>query len=144
MHVGIHMAVMLLLFESPSAWWFGLLTLGFLHFLIDWGKLQVPIKPQALGFSLDQVLHAISLIPIALYFPQMQSRLPDAVTLPYLLIGLACPVLMFFWTLTFDVPVPASGSTANRVYTFVRRRFLTISQVVGFLLIGLILFQLLF
>jgi hypothetical protein len=135
------MGVMLLLFEDPLEWWPALVMLGIIHYLIDWGKLQVPIKPQVLGYIADQVMHAASLIPIALLFPGMRPTIPQEFLAYDFLLALVSPVLLLLWTYTWDVREPVPNTRPYSIWTWAKRSLLPMSQWAGFILIGAIAVQ---
>lgn len=142
-HVAIHLSVMLFLFEDPLSWWPALVALGIVHYLIDWAKLKIPIKPQLLGYIIDQVAHAVSLVPIALIFTQMQPTIPQEYLRYDFLLALASPILLMFWTYTWDMEQPPAGTWRQSFWAWARRSLLPISQWTGFILIGAIVIQLL-
>jgi len=142
-HVAIHMVVMLLLFEDPLSWWPALVALGIVHYLIDWAKLRFPIKPQTLGYIVDQAFHAASLIPIALIFTDMRPAIPEPFLIYDFLIALVSPILLLFWTYTWDVDQPDPNTRPYSVWNWSKRSLLPISQWAGFVLIGLIAVQVL-
>lgn len=57
-HVGIHAALLLLSLKFNLNYWYIILTITITHFLIDWGKLMLINKVNAiLLFFTDQLLH---------------------------------------------------------------------------------------
>jgi len=142
-HVAIHLAVMLLLFESPLEWWPALVALGIVHYLIDWAKLRFPIKPQTLGYIVDQALHAASLIPIALIFTDMRPAIPGEFLVFDFILALLSPLLLLFWTYTWDMRDPVPNTRPYSIWTWAKRSLLPMSQWAGFILIGAIAVQVL-
>lgn len=140
-HTGIHIATMFILFKPPYTWWGALVILGALHYFIDWAKLKWPIRPQLLGFILDQVWHVLSLIPIAILFPQMEPRLPEDILLRNFLVVLISPILLMLWTYTFDITATAHNTRASTIVDWSRRNLLRFSQIVGFISVAIILIQ---
>jgi hypothetical protein len=143
LHVAIHMVVMLFMFEDPLSWWPALVALGIIHYLIDWAKLRFPVKPQTLGYIIDQALHAASLIPIALIFRNMQPTIPDQYLVFDFVLAMASPILLMFWTYTWDVREPLPNTRPYSLLTWAKRSLLPISQWIGFLSIGVIVVQVL-
>ncbi|HUF38674.1 MAG TPA: DUF3307 domain-containing protein [Anaerolineales bacterium] len=142
-HVAIHMIVMLLMFESPQEWWPALVALGIVHYLIDWAKLRFPIQPQVLGYIVDQALHAVSLIPIAIVFDQMRPAIPSRFLVIDFLLAVIPPILLMFWTYTWDVRTQEPITRPYSLVNWARRSLLPISQWTGFILIGAIAVQVL-
>ena len=142
-HTAIHLIVVFLLFKPPYTWWPALVTLGVLHFFIDWAKLKFPIRPQLLGFIADQVWHALSLIPLALFFTEMEPAIPVEFLPADFIICMAAPILLMFWTYTWDMKSSEPGSQRESVVKWAQKRLLPISQIVGFFSVGIIAFQIL-
>lgn len=143
LHVAIHMVVMLFMFENPLSWWPALVALGIVHYSIDWAKLRVPVRPQTLGYIVDQALHAASLIPIALIFRNMEPTIPERYLVFDFLLAMTSPILLMFWTYTWDVREPVPNTRPYSLWTWAKRRLLPISQWTGFILIGAIAVQVL-
>lgn len=67
-HVAIHAILLLLTLKFNLSYWFIILFIVFTHFLIDWGKLMLTNKVNAiLLFFTDQLLH-LSIILGIVYF----------------------------------------------------------------------------
>lgn len=141
LHVGIHLMVMMMLIESPLQWWLALVLLGGIHFFIDWAKLRFPIKPQVLGFVVDQFWHALSLVPLTLLFPSMQPAIPEQYL--YLDLGLALisPLLLTFWTYTWDLKNQFHDARTSSIVEWGNKNLLLISQVIGFIIVAIVGYQ---
>jgi hypothetical protein len=128
LHTSFHVIVPLLLFEDGLSYWPAFYALALIHYLIDWGKLHLPIRPLTRGFLLDQISHGVSLIPLALLIPSAQTRIP-AHLLPWDLFLLAIPAfLLIGWTATLDIREPKPDSRPHTLFTWVRRNALRLSQ----------------
>jgi len=140
-HTGIHLLIAFLLFKPPYSWWPALVALGAMHYFIDWAKLRWPIKPQLLGFILDQFWHALSLVLIAVLFPQMETRIPSEFLLQNFLVVLISPVLLMFWTYTFDFKARRPTGKVTAAVAWSKRNLLRFSQIVGFICAAIVLIQ---
>lgn len=142
-HASIHIFVFYLLFEPPRVWWPALLLLLVMHYLIDWAKFKWPVKPQLIGFILDQFLHVLSLIPIAIYFETMVPSIPQQYLILDFLIAMTSPILLMFWTYALDLSHLKQGDRFFEISQWARANLLRWSQVTGFISVAIVLLHIL-
>ena len=129
LHVFIHLFVTSLLIKEPYNHLSLFIVLGITHFLIDWLKLRFPTNRQAAGFVLDQILHLIVLIALAVISTTIQPVLPGWLLFGAMLYALVPPIIMFLWLLAIDLGRAMKKKVA--CISWGQRRLLPISQLAG-------------
>lgn len=142
-HTLIHIFVFYILFEPPRTWWPALVLLLVMHYLIDWAKLKYPIRPQLLGFILDQFWHVLSLIPIAIFFPTMVPSIPREYLVIDFVLCMISPILLMFWTYTLDLGHLKEGDKYYDLKEWARQNLLRWSQITGFVSVAIVLLHIL-
>ncbi len=141
LHAALHAIVPLALFRAPLMWWPAFYALALVHYQIDWAKINHPIRPQTRGFVLDQLSHAVSLIPFIFLIPQAEPVIPARVLALDLILLMLPPLLLLGWTATWDMQEPRPDSRPHTIFTWVRRNALRISQIFGMATVLLVAFQ---
>lgn len=131
LHVAIHLAVTALTLRHSLSMWRLLLLLGVIHFGIDWLKLRIPVRRQTPGFIIDQLAHLLSLVYLAMMFPNLSSWLPLWFVYPALLYSLLPVTLMLIWVMMGD----QVRNQPDVTYGSLRPMVLRWSQRAGWLLI---------
>lgn len=142
-HSSIHLFVVYILFEPPRTWWPALILLLVMHYFIDWAKLRFPIRPQLLGFILDQFWHVLSLIPIAYLFKDMTPKIPQQFLAIDFLLAMSAPILLMFWTYALDQNHLKPGDRFFGSVDWSRKNMLRWSQVAGFIGVAVVLLHIL-
>ena len=102
-HVMLHLvATILLINQTPQLWLF-LISLGGVHYVIDWTKLRFKGNQNAVAFLADQIAHLIHLIALSFMF----SDLTGVISAPWVY-GLALyavlpAVTMCLWVWAYDL-----------------------------------------
>jgi hypothetical protein len=102
LHSAVGCVVTAFLIEDPFLYWRVLLTLGLVHFAIDWLKLQFRLWPESLTFVADQIVHVLVLWLVARWVPQMQGVLSPVILSASLAYALVPVLLTFMWILVSD------------------------------------------
>jgi hypothetical protein len=129
LHVSIHLLVTALLIKASFAHLLLFIILGITHFLIDWLKLRYPTNRQAAGFLLDQVLHLIVLVFLAVISINVQPVLPDWFLIGAMIYAFVPPIIMFLWLLAIDLGQAMKRNA--RCVSWGQRRLLPLSQLAG-------------
>jgi hypothetical protein len=97
LHSSLHAITAFLLTGLRWDLWYVWLVILVSHALTDWAKLNAKIRKQWVGFLVDQAVHILVMILIALWQPSLTSLLPAWIL--YLAFGLAWlpAILMFLW-----------------------------------------------
>ncbi len=131
LHATVHCLVAAFLIDNPVAHWQLLVSLGVIHFGIDWFKLQGQIRFESLGFVLDQLAHVLSLVVLARWpwSPAVDGLLRP--TMLYLAVGYAMlpALLMFLSVLSRDLAQFTADSPPGVESQAVRLR--SLSQTAG-------------
>ncbi len=142
-HTLIHLFVFYIIFEPPRTWWPALVFLLIMHYFIDWIKLRFPIRPQLIGFILDQFWHILSLIPIAVVFKEMVPAIPNRYLILDFLVALTSPLLLMFWTYSQDMNHLKPGDRFYGIIDWAQDNLLRWSQVAGFIGVAVVMLHLL-
>ncbi len=131
-HVAVHLALTVLVVRIGGRDALLLLILGVTHYGLDWLKMAISFRPHAVGFVLDQVMHTLILVTLALLWPHLTVRLPWDWLLLALLLASIPAWLMFGWVLTGDVlhywPGKGWAQTLNEItFTLSKRSGLTVA-----------------
>lgn len=135
-HVAIHLFVTAVLLQHPLRYWPVLLFLGIAHFATDWVKLRLPARTQTPGFILDQVVHWLTLLLIAIVMPNMPVLLPTRLLYPILALTLIPAFLTCLWILANDLrnqPTPTWPPVE-----WASQHLLRTSQLIGFAMVLLV------
>ena len=139
LHSSIHVASAAWLLNEPFSQWPILLSLGLIHWLIDWTKISLDSGGSVTGFLLDQAAHVISIIVLlSAYGYLFESSVTAALPLPALYIGvlygtiLGCMVLTWVWANSLSEDVIRQYPTIQ----WTRAQMLRCSQQAGMALIG--------
>ena len=112
LHALIHVGVATLLLQNPMQQLPLLLTLGLIHWLIDWTKVSLPNTNSVLGFLADQAAHLLRLLLIISSSGFLTSTgpvvvLPQTILYPAVMYGAILGTMVFIWvwsnTLSEDV-----------------------------------------
>ncbi len=136
LHVVIHLLVTALLLQEPEQFWLLLVWLGVIHFGIDWLKLRIPVRHQAPGFVIDQMAHLISLLGLAMAFPEARSHLPLWFIYSALVYSLIPVTIMLIWVIMGDM----ARTQPDFAYSDLQPAVLRWSQRTGWVLIVGVLF----
>jgi hypothetical protein len=143
LHVLIHLIVTAFLIRDPFSHLPMLAILGVSHFSFDWLKLRYPTQKQVPGFLVDQSLHLITLVFLAIFFADVKTVLSGTWLHVALFYAFIPPVIMAGWLLAIDMGRVMKES--DRCVAWAQRRLLPISQQAGMpLLFGVSLGILLF
>lgn len=134
LHAAIHVMVTALILKDVLGYWPILVLVGLLHFAVDW------LKPYWRGsalarFLLDQAIHIIALIGIAMIFP-IQSALPAGLLYPVLVYATLPAILMALWVLS------SSRRSPGRAERWMRYHLLGVSKIAGVPLVATLSFWL--
>ncbi|MCI0579078.1 MAG: DUF3307 domain-containing protein [Chloroflexi bacterium] len=134
LHVGIHLAVTILLLKNALADWLLLLILAVSHFTLDWLKLRCAHRLQSPSFLLDQVAHVVILVAIAGRLAGSRPILPAWLVYPAIGYALILAIMVFAWVVANDLlannlqrPEPTRPGLAR----WAQRRLLALSQLAG-------------
>jgi len=129
LHAAIHCVITAMLLERPLAYWPVLVVLGLAHFATDWVKLRVDFKVQCHGFVLDQIAHAVALLLLATWQPEMMGVLAPRVLYPAVGYALVPALLIFVCILATDLEQIAFCSSSSLESVIVK--LIALSQVTG-------------
>ncbi len=138
LHVAIHLIMAALLLRQPFQHIELLLTLGVIHFAIDWVKVRFSSNPQWPGFVLDQLAHLSSIILLAFWQPGATAVLPLWVLLPLIMLVLLPAVLMLLWVWANDAQQQTRFQQSRSVH-WASKRLLMLSQRTGWAALFLML-----
>ncbi len=103
-HVVIHVVLTAFLIQDWRTSWPILLLLGIVHFAIDWFKVSKPLFSPDIDFIIDQMMHLVSLVVLAYFFPLVEPVLPMSITLAGSILALLPAFLMFSWVYALTQP----------------------------------------
>ncbi len=134
LHAAIHVMVTALILKDVTGYWLILVLVGLLHFAVD------GFKPYWRGsalarFVLDQAIHIIVLIWLAMIFP-VQPALPAGLLYPVLVYATLPALLMALWVLS------TSQRSPGRAERWMRYHLLGASKIAGVPLVATLSFWL--
>ncbi len=141
LHAAIHVLVTALLIQNFWQVWPALLMLGSLHYLTDWAKLRYandpPLTP---GFILDQVIHLITLLVIAVLTPRIMPLFPLEFLLPAIVLAVIPALLTFAYVWATDQcrANVSSPLLPNTTIQWACKQLLPISQTTGWVVMGML------
>lgn len=140
LHGGIHALTAFLLTGLRWDLWYVWLFLLGSHTLIDWAKLNYKSSIQWRSFLLDQFIHFLVLIMIALWQPELTSVLPaELLTICFLLAWIPA-ILMFLWIYSGDVSWTNTDPPTWVVW--MQKNMLKTSRLSGYPILAIVLFGL--
>ncbi len=141
LHVMVYMGVNVLLFQDPFSYWPLILALTTAHFVIDACKLVCSFRNEIVCFTIDQLLHFVTVALAAyiahrIWFPAPVGILSDNWLLYSFLFALALGAMVFCW-LWID---RLSEEQVHRyvLLRWVKYQMLTFEQRLGLTLIVMI------
>lgn len=137
LHAAIHGGITMLLLANPGHGWPVAAWVAITHFLVDDWKAHAGIRPQSLGFVVDQALHVALLTAAAVCFPAVAFRLPQAL-LPWLVALASVPAVLTLAALAYD---DLRGFTAGGELSPKARHFLRAAHLTGWPLLLVVLFS---
>jgi hypothetical protein len=141
LHSGIHALTAFLLTGLRWELWYVWLFLWGTHAITDWAKLRYKSPKQWSGFLVDQLIHILVLVVIALWQPGLSSPLPDWLVFSAFVFAWIPLILMFLWVYAGDV-ITSNPNPPARIH-WMREHLLRTSRLSGYpalvaVLIGLI------
>jgi hypothetical protein len=129
LHAGIHVLVTAVLIQQFWQYWPILISLGIIHYLIDWIKVKHTSKLQTPGFVLDQISHVTVLIIIALIAPDMVGVLPLWFLIPAIVLASipAFLTLIYIWA----TDRCATEQQPNNQLKWASTKLLPLTQITG-------------
>lgn len=142
LHSGVHALMAFLLTSLRWDLWYVWLFLLVTHAITDWAKLRSKLPNEWSGFLVDQIIHLLVLVVIALWQPGLSSPLPDWLLYSAFLLAWIPMILMFLWVYTGDFIATHPDPPPH--IRWMREHLLRVSRVTGYpavlaVLIGLIL-----
>lgn len=134
-HAAIHGGITFLLLASPGEGWPLAGWVAITHFLVDDWKAHADLRPQSLGFVVDQALHVAVLTAAAVSFPTVAFRVPQTL-LPWLVALASVPALLTLAALAYD---DLCGLTAGDKLSPRARHFLRAAHLTGWPLVLVVL-----
>ncbi|MCP5100512.1 MAG: DUF3307 domain-containing protein [Chloroflexi bacterium] len=139
LHVFIHLLVALFLIPTP--WQYGsvLMVLVITHFVTDWTKVQLQRfdKPLLPGFILDQIVHILVIIMIAVWRPNVPSILPMWLIGPVIVFAFVPAFLMMGWVWAND-RCQRNQQLGRKGVQWACRALLPMSQKVGWVVTAVV------
>jgi len=85
-HIGVHLLLLLIIFQLDFSYWAAFLFIPISHYLIDWLKLLIVTKENhRIAFFIDQILHLI-VIALMTYYYNPYTIFLNAIYVPKLLL----------------------------------------------------------
>lgn len=141
-HSLIHVTVAGLLLNDAWRQWPILVTLGIVHWLIDWTKISFDKGSSVTGFLIDQAAHVISIVLILSTYGYWLSDTPTATLPPIMLyIGvvygtvLGLMVLIWVWANSLSDDVIRRHPAMHPAIQWTQTQMLRCSQQAGLALI---------
>ncbi len=138
LHSLIHVAVAASLLYDPIAQLPMLVTLGIVHWGIDWAKISFGKGSSVIGFLIDQAAHVLSIILILSIYGYWLSDIQTATLPPFLLyIGvlygtvLGLMVLIWVWANSLSDDVIQRHPHMHPAIQWTRTQMLRCSQQAG-------------
>lgn len=144
-HSLIHVFVAFMLLQNPTQHWPLLLTLGIVHWLIDWTKVSLPHSNSVLGFLVDQAAHVVSIVFIIRLYAYLlgsgaEVLLPLGVLYPAVIYGTVLGTMVFCWVWANTLSEERIQRSAT--IRWARTQMLQRSQQLGMALVGALVFGL--
>ncbi len=129
-HAFIHVLITALLIDPTVTALPLLLTLGLLHFVVDYLKVRVTVSRQWSSFVIDQITHLLILFLLAHQWQAvLNSVLPFSLLLPLIIYTMFLGLLVFLWVLAGDL---AEGQWGKYKWVqWARQNLLNLSQYAG-------------
>ncbi len=142
LHSSIHALTAFLLTGLRWDLWYVWLFLLVTHAITDWAKLSYKSPKQWSGFLVDQFIHLLFLVLIAIWQPGLTSPLPDWLIYSAFVLAWTPMILMFLWVYAGDV-INSTPNPSARV-RWMRENLLQASRLCGYpvlfaVLIGIVL-----
>lgn len=142
LHSSIHALTAFLLTGLRWDLWYVWLFLLVTHAITDWAKLRYKSPTQWSGFLMDQFIHLMILVLIAVWQPGLSSPLPDWLVYSAFVLAWIPLILMFLWVYAGDV-IDSTPDPSARVL-WMRENLLQTSRLSGYpvllaVLIGIVL-----
>jgi hypothetical protein len=128
-HVFIHFIVTALLIQNPWQQLPLLLSLGVIHYLIDWYKIKTTVCCTMQGFLTDQLAHFISLVGLAAVFSGIEITIPEYLLYSCVFYAFLPAIMMASW-----VYADTHEGKSSKVLRWVQAEMLLMSQGAGLII----------